>query len=692
MSVPAYALSLVLLAATVLPAVAAARALRRALVPAWSGSPAVLAEAVAALTLLVIVAEAVGAVGLFRAGWIVAGSILAGAAVTLLVAPRLARRAAAGDAPPRAGDPHDLATLALCLGGAALVLGEWAVSARSSLLHGMTSTDTLWYHMPFAAGFVQDASITHLHFVELQPTTAFFPANSELLHAIGIALFRGHDVLSPLLNIGFLALVMLAAWCTGRPWGVAPIALLGGALAASQPGLWVNNAGQAGNDVVALALFLCAVALVVNSGNRDPAVVLAAAAAGLAAGTRLNALGPVLCLAILSVALAPKGRRLGRAGGWVAAAGVAGGFWYVRNLFATGNPVPWFGIHLGPISWAAPPRPLNQHLEFSVAHYLTDTSVWRSYFRPGLEWALGSGWWAMLLLAAGGAIGAVFARRDALQRGLGLVAIGSALFYLVTPSSAAGRDGAPTAFEITVRYAAPAIALGLILLPTWLAGREGRRRVAVLGALAGTLLLTLGIRTDLWHSRREALLLALAIAAGTAAVAWAARGGWRPSGRRAVALTAIAALVLAGGFLVQRHYVRESYAVGTYNTPVPFSFMRDLHHQRIGVFGSVVTYQLFGRDLSNRVTYVGRRGPHGAFTEIPSCRAWRDALNRGGYRYVVVAPVVSVVLPWGQSQNTPRELGWTSTDPAARRLASGSPQLGIFRIEGALSPAACGNA
>ena len=35
-------------------------------------------------------------------------------------------------------------------------------------------------------------------------------------------------------------------------------------------------------------------------------------------------------------------------------------------------------------------------LGFSVASYLTDVEVWRRYFRPGMAFGFGPGWWAVL--------------------------------------------------------------------------------------------------------------------------------------------------------------------------------------------------------------------------------------------------------------------------------------------------------
>ncbi len=96
-----------------------------------------------------------------------------------------------------------------------------------SFLRGMIATaDTLWYHMPVAARFAQTGWTPWLHYSDGNSLTVFFPANCELVHAVGI-LFVGNDLLSPLVNLFWLGLALLAAWCIGKRYGVAPLALVG---------------------------------------------------------------------------------------------------------------------------------------------------------------------------------------------------------------------------------------------------------------------------------------------------------------------------------------------------------------------------------------------------------------------------------------------------------------------------------
>jgi hypothetical protein len=675
---PEYLLGLLLLAATVGPLALGARAMRIQLLPGWSGAPARLAESVATIALVVLVSEALGVVGAFTAGAIVPVSIAVGAALVAGLG-RMSPRAAAAHPAPEAR-PADRLTTWLALGGALLLLAQWGAGVRLAIRGGMLATDTVWYHLPFGARFVQEGSIGGLQFFEIEPMSAYHPLNSELLHGVGMALMSSHDVLSPFLNVGLVVLALLGGWCIGRPYGVAPLSMLGTAIAIAMPSVWANNAGQAGSDLPGLSFFVAAVGLLVSSRARGPGGLLAGAAAGLALGSKLTLLGPVVALTLVAVALAPRGRRLVYGAGWAAAAAAMGGVWFARNVVETGNPVPWRRLDLGPVELEAPARPLNDEFEFTLAHYLFDGEIWRSHILPGLEHA-GWAWPAVLALAAAGAIGAVVARGDVIRRGLGALAVMCAVSYLVTPNSAAGPDGDPWTIGLNFRYAGPPVAIGLAVLPIWLARERGRRQRTVLAALLGTLVLTVALPSGPWQSRGDAVAVGL----GLAAVAGALVLLHRVAERRQAALAGVAALcvaVLAGGFFVQRHYERHRYAASG-----PFLFARDLHDKRIGVFGSIYSYPLYGRELTNRVEFVGRRTAHGGFRRLAGCREWRAAVNEGRYDYVMVAPLVSINVDYGKAPKpTPPEVEWTRTDPAAVPVGFAPP---TFVIRGRLDPDGC---
>jgi hypothetical protein len=514
-----------LLAVTLGSLAVAACALRRLLLPAWSGAPARLAEAVLGIAVLVVVSELIGSVDAFRR-WTLVPALVAVAAVAAAVGWR--RHSAASQAPP-VGVRQGVAPVVLAAVAVTVALIDAMNSAFDGLHGGMRSFDTLWYHMPFAAGFVQEAGLTRLIYVGNGPTT-FYPANAELAHAAGI-LFVGNDVLSPILNIGWLALALLAAWCIGRPAGVAPATTTAAGLVAFLPVMGGAEAGTAANDIVALALLLAAVAIVISAPGSDAALFVAALAGGLAVGTRPSLWAPVLALGALGV-LTSASRIRGAA---VVAAGmvVGGGFWYVRNLVEVGNPLPWFGLRIGGILTLASTSVPVDCGTTSVAHYLGDPSLVRAYIVPPTP------------NSAGGPLVACARRRPRQYRGrarigrrteVGLAAAAavSGAAYLVTPATAGGMRA--VCFAFNTRFATPALALALVVLPLALAPRR-RGPLAVVVVLAATMALTIHLSFTV-----KAVVATIALA-GTALVI--GLGAWRRIPRTASALTAAAVAAIA---------------------------------------------------------------------------------------------------------------------------------------------------
>ena len=139
--------------------------------------------------------------------------------------------------------------LGVAVAGALLVAAHWAMPTQTGLDIGMYLPNTTWHNAPFAARFVQDHQVGALHFTEvLRLTVWFYPQNSELLHSAGV-LFLGNDFLSPLINIGWMALCLLAAWSFGRPYGAGAAALLGVALVVDANMLLLYQPGDAKNDI-----------------------------------------------------------------------------------------------------------------------------------------------------------------------------------------------------------------------------------------------------------------------------------------------------------------------------------------------------------------------------------------------------------------------------------------------------------
>ncbi len=586
----------------------AAVALRRRTMPDWTGAPARLAETVVGLALLIGSLEVLGAVGLFAfAPIVIACGCLGFASLGNLASRRIGGRGASGpDSPSSAsvgpGGPVRsrsatttvrLTTVLAVLAGAT-VIAEWGALSIQSYDVGIRGFDSLWYHLPWAASFAQTGNVVSLRFTDVEYLTPFYPGTAEMLHGLGIVLL-GRDMLSPGLNLVWLALALLAAYCIGRPRGVGPATLLGAALALACTMMDYSQAGAAANDVVAIFFVLASVALFVNGS-----LVLAAVAAGLAVGVKLTVLAAVLALTVGVIATAPRGRRLATTGRWLGPLVLAGGFWYLRNLIAVGNPLPWSSLA---DVLPTPSPPLQQHTGYSVAHYLTSAGFWSHFAEPALAAGLGRWWWAVLAVAVVGPalclvqrspgrnVNHVDVSSRATLRMLGAVALVSLAAYLVTPETAAGPAGDPLGFAFNLRYLAPALTLSLAVAPLAPLLSSPRARTATVIALAVILAATV-IQPRLWPSAH----LAGAIAIGVAALALLALARTRT----ALLAAAAVALVIAG-YPLQTHYLRGRYVYHpnvSSLAPIWAQF-RTIHHARVGVvgtFGGFFSYPLYGLD------------------------------------------------------------------------------------------------
>ncbi len=652
---------------------------------------------------------------------------------------------------PPAGATFGLAWL-VTVGVIALVFAHWGLTTKDALDRGIFNFDSLWYHMPFAADMVQSHSVTGLHYTETIFTNWFYPQNSELLHASGILLTH-RDTLSLFLNFGFLAISFLAAWCIGRPYGRGHLTVVAAAIVLECHTLVVREPGAAKNDLVAAALLLAAAATLVNvwAAHRAQAsdedegdagqgrgalpvgwpLAVAGLAVGLSVGTKSTAVAMAAGLTLAVVVLAPVGRRWAAAGWWFIPALLGGGYWYLRNLIVAGNPLPQ-ATSLGPISLPHPERLQEGRPDFSIVHYATDTGVWRDYFEPGLHQAFGALWPLVIAGAVVGGLLALFRARDSVLRWMGAVALLGLIAYLFTPLSAAGAEGAPVGFGINIRYAIPPLLLGLTLLPLAPRRLQGRREWVLLALLLAVLVTT--DRSDaalrdpartfglalafilvvipavlVWCSRRSASGLSLlpggGVAGGTAPEEALAtgRGGGSPAatgpagpGAWSLGFAALALLVLAIGYPLQRHYLTDRFASGSevpgLNLDSAYVWARNKSDTRIGLAGTTagfLQYGFYGTDLSNHVIYLGKRGPHGAYNAIPTCTAFRTAVNAANLDYLVTSPFLNFIHT-GEPVPSP-EATWLRGDKAATPIKHDGP-VTIWKLNGKLDPSACGPA
>lgn len=641
-----------------------------------AAAPALLGGCVAALTVLFACAQLLGTVGLLSY-WPLTTmlALVALRAVLLAPPPRSNSGSKVGPGPhhPPQVREEGAERTALCIIAIALVAGVWSIGLARAYDVGTHDHDSLRYHLPLAATFAQEHSITELHFLELDHLATVAPSNSELLNAVAISV-TGNDVLTPLVGVSWVALALLAAWCLGRRWHAGAICAAAVAIVLMLP---ISGAGSAKNDVAVVALLLAGLALFAQR-TTPGAAALAAAAAGLAVSTKLTAAAPA---AVLLVCLLVAQRRGGRPiGTVVVAAVVTGSYWYGRNLARTGSLVPAADITVGPVSLSRAPDPVLERFGHTIADHATDGRFWRETVPDGLHLALGRGWLLALCVVAIGTVVAVVSR-DRVAQVAAAVAMISGAVYLVTPYSAGGTFDDPWLFPADVRFALPAVTIGLLLFAGVRSRVPGTIVTIAIGVLlVATLLSRAGPYTTVPDHFRSVGALAFA---ATVAVGFGRSRVSRGVARGAVLLVVIVALI--GGHFVQRQYLRERFVESNLTTHLQVDrWASTVDGARIATSGITLTYPLYGRELTNRVEYLGRDGGDGSFTSYPSCTAFLDAVAAGDFDYVVVGTFKSGL-------ETAPEREWAAADTNLQPIVQDGDVV-VFEVRGEVDGASCSSA
>jgi 4-amino-4-deoxy-L-arabinose transferase-like glycosyltransferase len=585
----------------------------------------------------------------------------------------------------------------------------------------MFGGDTTWYHMPFSAAMAQDHSTWPLHFTDpLRLAPWYYPASTELINAATIVLFDS-DWLAPLQNLFWLPIGLLAAWCIGRPYKVGPATLVAAAIVLDAGVMIETQPGEARNDIMGLAFLLAFAAFLINGHQRRAPdsgavsdtpeegaplldkgpLILAGIAAGLAASVKLTFLIPVAVIAVGMVFFSGRGRRWTTT--WVMGLPmlVVGGYWYLRAAIHTGgNPIPqskW-----GPLNLPRPDQmPLDPRPRFAVADYITNPTIYRSWFFPQLDNAFGPLWPLILIIAVSAAVYLVWRSHNKIVRVLAGAALATAVVYVFTPLTAAGQEGTPTGFFTNTRYLVPGLVLALALLPIAkpLRAPEGRawKTLLFLTAVYAITVLT----TPRWFV--EYLLGTIFF---TLVLVWAPAGLGlaRARGRVSrVVVTAVAAvLVIAAVGLgraqqvqyAEQHYTNVDLFLGEGGPIRAYEYAQDLEDQRIGIIGNSQIifgqYGFYGNDISNEVDYIGERGPHGANRLPTSCREFRREINEGDYDYLILSRA---------TQDSPDAdywypiYAWIRNSPALELVVEETdvtPQADyVYRVKGKLDPDGC---
>jgi hypothetical protein len=709
-------LGLVAMVAALVPVWRGSRDLRRSYLPELEGPSALLTEIVVIIAIIVITSEILGTVGLFKLLPVLFGFAGAGLAASTLAR----RRSGSADSQYHSYADGQTATSSRLVGSVAAlsvaaVTAEWMTRTLDSLRYGMSAPDTLWYHMPVAARFAQTGHTLPLQFVDGGSLTAFYPSTTELLHALGI-LVMGNDTLSPIMNLGWLALALFAGWCIGRPFGLAPVTLMGVALVLATPEFVFLNAGEALNDVAGVSLLLAGIAILITGsslrgGELSVSVVAyAALATGLAFGIKYTFIPVAAFLGIGVVAIAPRSERLTKTAIWLMGVCTAGGYWYLRNVVHTGNPIPSARIGLGPVHLPVVPVTGTD----TVGRHLFDGNAWAMYFLPGVRAGFGNSWWILLVAVLAGLLLGTVVGPGRVGRMVALVGVFSLVAYLLEPQALSlGFNGAFVFFKVDLRYAAPALIIGVVALPlaTLPYGRWARNLVTVSYAVAiGVTQLNPGLwnraAIDLFTNptRYESSLIGAAAIGLALAIAMLVRiwyfGSSRSSSRSLRRFAPYAALLslslAAAGFAMESYYLGHRYRStdqrvrgGTRLTEPVGGYPRRMQAgTRVAIVGLNNSYLLYGANSSNDVQYAAVRHADGTSAPISNCTTWRRWIDEGHYRYVVVA---TPGYPLRTNQATP-QVEWSesaATQLVEHNVNQNGAQVWLFRLDSSLDPSRC---
>ncbi|MEM7584977.1 MAG: hypothetical protein AAF560_16405 [Acidobacteriota bacterium] len=487
--------------------------------------------------------------------------------------------------------------------------------------------DAVTYHLYLPARWLQEGRIFHVPTVFSDNAAAYAPQNGALFFAWQMAL-TGYDLTTNVSQLVCLALLALALYRICRLLRVDR----GSALLAVTTLPWLAPVRRwtysANVDLFMLAFAIAALYWGLRYLERPTAGTALAGglASGLAAGTKAIGL-PLVALLTLPFVAATLGRRPGDLGRrrlgdlgrrrlgdlvrFLAAALVSGGWWYVLNLWRTGNPL--FPVRLSLLGLIELPGAYGSEALRAGEFHLDGLGAVGQSVR--LQWGLTT----CLLMVLGLIALASRARRDLCRRRrrphaallLALALLWAAFFVSVVPHNNQARFALPTLAISLVGWA--------LLLQQ--ARRAGRRRALALWSVG---IAAAALAAQPW---RDLLGSLTTLARDDVALPSWLLTGWLMTGCLALALAAALALrrtprpalwviaglvVLTGLALPASQAARPAFFAyadyrGWADGYLPFNAAA-AEPARIAYAGANVPYALMGGDRRHRVVYLNTQG------------------------------------------------------------------------------------
>lgn len=589
------------------------------------------------------------------------GSVAASAAAAALASLAVPRAASARAEPPREpapSSPRPWLGLAVVVG--AVVGAAALVSLRDWLPRVFTAVDTVTFHLPNAARWIQTGTLWQIdQFLPLQ-AQGYYPNHGELVHLWSLVPFHNEFLVRPVMS-ALLAGWALAIVATTRELGVAPATrVLAAAALVATPIVALATIPRAMPDILLYATATAGVLFLLRhtrSGRRSD-LVLAGLGLGIALGTKWY--GVTTAAIVIAVWLGARvvrerarWRRAVADGALVSGVIAAvGGIWFIRNLVEVGNPV--FPVEVAPFGvtiFDAPHDTIREQVGFSIVHYAADTDVLADLAAEILD---GAG--LLVPLAVLLVVMALFvAVRPGVRRTGALAAAAMVLAgaYVVTPYSALGLEGEPLLAEFNTRYLVPAL-VAAVFAGALAAGRT-RMGMAVDVGLAAVALAAL---PDAFDPFRASTTVTVVLLLGVAAAAVYALLRARPQlPRRALALAAVVVVGLGGIAYAGRTEDRFNQFRYAGIDPV-FQAIEAAGDDglRVGLAGMwslegmTPVWPAFGERITNDVEYLGRF-EDGFLTSYDDPAAFRDAVREHDLDVVVVGRGL-------EPQPRVREEGW----------------------------------
>jgi hypothetical protein len=556
-------------------------------------------------------------------------------------------------APARSG-PISIA-IAVAAVGAVLVyeLGRLRVLANQPI----SDIDMLGFHLPGVARFIQTGTLWRVDQFEPGFATAQYPNNGDFLILSAILPWRALAFVR-YVPLPFYAFTAIGTYALALELSAPRAAAATMAAAVTTVPALSLLALEGVPDAIALATLAAGLVFLLRHvrSKRRSELVLAGLALGLSLGTKWYGFTAVLVVAAVWVAARlisrPALHRLARDGGTLLGMSLlGGGFWLLRNVIESANPIYPKAVSLfGAQLFAGSRNDVVDQYGYTIADYLGKPHILRTYIYPGFKMRVGLTGAVLLvgLLVAAGAAVIALRRRSRPQAtpplvlALAIGTLGMAALYAITPGSAYGTKNLPVEGFVNIRWLMPAIMIAAAL---------GARAVVALGP-AGVLLELAGLAGALDGIRlggpvagstiaKVILVLAALIAAALLVRRWGrARGRAGPLRAAAIAVAVAAcaaATVLAR--LEQRSFDRHPYA--SYDPTFAWIDAHAPAHRRIGITGVASTEGLspvlpaFGPRLGNQVAYVGDGVRHSV--HLPSRESTFDAeLRRGRYDLLLI--------------------------------------------------------